>query len=270
MGDVFLGTNPNDPEAFTMKIEDLSGGDVLVALEDNYTHNLIIRGSNTFGNTENDNGGNLYLLGGDEYTTNSGSGGRGGDVYITGGTTNSASEVGGTVYIFGGDNLGNSNGGNIYISAGDGDNTGSIYIANPINEGGTLPYNSETNQYNVLYDSGSGKLSFKLPIEQVINFNTGVTTVDWTVSEYAYLELTGDVDEIAFNDSNNIGEYILNIKHIGGNWEVIAWDTAIWWPEGIPPVLSNTENDIDHFRFFWNGIVYLGMFVVKFRPSMPA
>ncbi len=96
--------------------------------------------------------------------------------------------------------------------------------------------------------------------QQTVTYNSGTTTVDWSLSNKAKLTMSGNIATLAMTNPPSTGNCVLILVHSGAGRTITTWDVDILWANGgTAPTLSPSAGDVDVISAYWDGTNYLAM-----------
>jgi hypothetical protein len=89
------------------------------------------------------------------------------------------------------------------------------------------------------------------------------TDIDFRITNKIFLEATGNILKLNFIFPDIAGNFVFVLKHgVAGGCDIaeysayypdVTHESAVRWPGGTEPTLSNTENEHDVISLFWPG-----------------
>lgn len=112
-------------------------------------------------------------------------------------------------------------------------------------------------------NAGANTIGFT---QQIITYNSSITTADWTKGNKARMVFgAGNITTFAFTNPTNDCDIKLVIVQDGtGGRTVTNWDTDILWVNGTIPTLSTGANAVDVLSGYWDGTNYLCVLARRF------
>jgi hypothetical protein len=93
----------------------------------------------------------------------------------------------------------------------------------------------------------------------------GVATVDWSLGNKAYLNLSenlNDALDVLFTPPGGAANLTLHINQVGAfTISAAAWPATVLWPGGVAPTITVGAGADDLLTFYWDGTNYFGSYL---------
>lgn len=128
---------------------------------------------------------------------------------------------------------------------------------------------TDTATVNFTYTDGSNQITadvLKAGVEALLFDHastvtpSGTTqTIDWDDGNGATIDLGSATGDVTLTLSNPVAGRMYTLIVIqGATARNITWPASVVWPAGVDPILSQDEDAVDKFTFYYDGTNYFG------------